>query len=778
MTISTTTIKNSYSGNASTTAFNYTFKITAESEMQVIIRSSAGTETVKTLSTHYTISGVGSSGGGTVTFTAGNTPASTETVILRRVTAQTQSMDLIDNDPMSANTIENAHDKAIAITQELQEQVNRSLKISRTNTMTSTEFTVDATNRANKILAFDSAGEISVTQELGNFKGSDATTTTVAYVQRDIIKSTTTPQLNNVYICVADSVIGDLLTDTDHFELLVDAVTAATSAATATTKASEAASSATDAQTAQTAAETAETNAETAQTNAETAQTNAETAETNAETAQTAAELAETNAGTSETNAASSESSASSSASTATTQAGIATTQAGIATTQASNASTSASNAATSATNAGTSENNAATSETNASNSATTSANEATASANSATASANSASAAAASFDLFDDSYLGAKASNPTLDNDGNALQDGALYFDTNNDVMKVYDLATTTWLQLTPTVSNQNNINAVNANSVNINAVANDATDIGTVATNLAGTNTIGTVAGAIANVDLVGGSITNVNQVGSNIGTVNEFGERYRVASADPTTNLDEGDLAYNSTANTLKYYNGSAWITIVAGSLTDIVQDGTPQLGGNLDTQSFTVDGRDVSTDGTKLDTIETNATANPNAIDNVVEDTAPQLGGNLDLNGNNISGTGGIPSANLTGTVANARLTGSGAITINGSSVALGGTVTVGTTWESKSADFTAVSGKAYFIDTSAQGVTVTLPASPTIGDEIRILDVKGTFDTYGLAILRNGEKIQGVANDLSVTTERAGFSLVYYDTNEGWLLMEK
>ena len=757
MTISTTTIKNSYSGNASTTAFNYTFKITAESEMQVIIRSSAGTETVKTLSTHYTISGVGSSGGGTVTFTAGNTPASTETVILRRVTAQTQSMDLIDNDPMSANTIENAHDKAIAITQELQEQVNRSLKISRTNTMTSTEFTVDATNRANKILAFDSAGEISVTQELGNFKGSDATTTTVAYVQRDIIKSTTTPQLNNVYICVADSVIGDLLTDTDHFELLVDAVTAATSAATATTKASEAASSATDAQT---------------------AQTNAETAETNAETAQTAAELAETNAGTSETNAASSESSASSSASTATTQAGIATTQAGIATTQASNASTSASNAATSATNAGTSENNAATSETNASNSATTSANEATASANSATASANSASAAAASFDLFDDSYLGAKASNPTLDNDGNALQDGALYFDTNNDVMKVYDLATTTWLQLTPTVSNQNNINAVNANSVNINAVANDATDIGTVATNLAGTNTIGTVAGAIANVDLVGGSITNVNQVGSNIGTVNEFGERYRVASADPTTNLDEGDLAYNSTANTLKYYNGSAWITIVAGSLTDIVQDGTPQLGGNLDTQSFTVDGRDVSTDGTKLDTIETNATANPNAIDNVVEDTTPQLGGNLDLNGNNISGIGGIPSANLTGTVANARLTGSGAITINGSSVALGGTVTVGTTWESKSADFTAVSGKAYFIDTSAQGVTVTLPASPTIGDEIRILDVKGTFDTYGLAILRNGEKIQGVANDLSVTTERAGFSLVYYDTNEGWLLMEK
>ena len=61
--------------------------------------------------------------------------------------------------------------------------------------MTSTEFTVGATDRANKILAFDSSGEISVTQELGIYKGTDATVTTAAYVQRDIIKSTTSPEL-------------------------------------------------------------------------------------------------------------------------------------------------------------------------------------------------------------------------------------------------------------------------------------------------------------------------------------------------------------------------------------------------------------------------------------------------------------------------------------------------------------------------------------------------------------------------------------------------------
>ena len=214
MTISTTTIKNSYNGNGSTSAFTYTFKITDEDHIQVIIRSSSGTETVKTITTHYTVSGVGNAGGGTVTFTAGNIPVTGETVILRRDTPQTQGLDLIENDPLPANSLEDAFDKNISISQELQEEVDRSIKLSRTNTMTSTEFTVDAASRANKILAFDSAGEISVTQELGTYKGTDATTTTVAYVQRDIVKSTTAAQLNNVYICIQDSPSGTLLTNT------------------------------------------------------------------------------------------------------------------------------------------------------------------------------------------------------------------------------------------------------------------------------------------------------------------------------------------------------------------------------------------------------------------------------------------------------------------------------------------------------------------------------------------------------------------------------------
>tara|TARA_B100000927_G_scaffold288788_1_gene284109 strand:- start:13823 stop:16120 length:2298 start_codon:yes stop_codon:yes gene_type:complete len=83
-----------------------------------------------------------------------------------------------------------------------------------------------------------------------------------------------------------------------------------------------------------------------------------------------------------------------------------------------------------------------------------------------------------------------------------------------------------------------------------------------------------------------------SNINVVASNIGEVNSFAQRYRVGSSDPTASLDEGDLAYNTTANVLKYYNGSAWVTIVAGSLTDIVQDGTPQLGGDLDVVTHSI------------------------------------------------------------------------------------------------------------------------------------------------------------------------------------------
>lgn len=261
MTVSSTTSKVSYSGNGSTTVFAYTFKVFDEDDLTVILRNdSTGNETVQAITTNYTVSGVGNAGGGNVTFVTA--PASGITVVIRRASSQTQTTDYTPNDPFPAEAHEDALDKLTFIAQEVQEELDRAIKISRTNTMTSTEFTVGSTDRANKVLAFDSNGEIAVTQEIGTYQGTDATITTSAYKQRDLIKSTTAAQLDNVYICVADSVIGDLLTDTDHFELVVDGYSAATSATNAASSASAAATSASNASTSETNAATSESNAQ------------------------------------------------------------------------------------------------------------------------------------------------------------------------------------------------------------------------------------------------------------------------------------------------------------------------------------------------------------------------------------------------------------------------------------------------------------------------------------------------------------------------------------
>jgi len=160
MTVTTTTIKNSYSGNGSTTAFAYTFPINSTDEITVIERSATGTETVKSEgsgSTNYGISDNGASGGTVTMVTA---PASGTTLVLLRNTALTQETDYVANDPFPAETHEDALDKLNMQTQELQEELDRSFKVSRTNTITTSEFTESATDRASKALGFDSSGNL------------------------------------------------------------------------------------------------------------------------------------------------------------------------------------------------------------------------------------------------------------------------------------------------------------------------------------------------------------------------------------------------------------------------------------------------------------------------------------------------------------------------------------------------------------------------------------------------------------------------------------------
>jgi len=469
MTISSTTVKNSYSGNGTLDTFNYTFKVFADADLQVIIRDASATETVKTLTTHYTVTGAGSASGGTIVFTNGNIPTSTETVVIRRASPQTQAIDYIANDPFPAESHEEGLDRSMMAIQQLQEEVDRSIKLSRTNTMTSTEFAVGATDRAGKIFGFDSNGELVVSQELGTFKGNWSASTT--YSARDIVKDTST---NNIFLANTghtSSGSQPLTTNTDSakWDLLVDAASATTSATNAANSATAAATSETNAATSATTATTKASEAATSATNAANSfdsfddrflgtkasdptldndgnalvegamyynSTDNDIRFYNGSSWDAPATQAATSATASASSATASATSATNSANSATASATSATNAA----TSETNAGTSETNAASSASAASTSASNASTSETNAATSASTASTQATNAATSATAAQTAQAAAELAYDNFDDRYLGPKASDPATDNDGDALIDGALYFNTTGNVLKYWD--------------------------------------------------------------------------------------------------------------------------------------------------------------------------------------------------------------------------------------------------------------------------------------------------------------------------------------------------
>ena len=425
MTISSTTTKNSYSGNGTQHSFAYGFKIFANGDLTVIVRAATGTETVKVLDTDYVVTNAGNANGGNVLFkfNTGNSsdahfsssdkrPQSGETVLLRRNITLTQGTDYVENDPFPAESHENALDRITMIAQQLQEAIDRSLKISRTNTMTSTEFTVGATDRANKILSFDSAGEITITTAIGTSRGNWAAST--AYAERDIVKDTST---NNVFIVnTAHTSSGSqpLTTNANSakYTLLVDA-------ASATTSASNAAGSATAAATSATAAAASATSAANATVNVQLAEDFA--------TKTTGEVVAGTGKFSSEAHALGGTG--------VTDQVGASKEWAiDPGTVDSSGEFSSKSYAVSGSTiNAGSAKNWAlGGGDSFATN--TTIGNTGLYSAK------YYAEQAAASQDAFDDVYLGSKSSDPSVDNDGNALQTGALYYNTSEGNLKFYN--------------------------------------------------------------------------------------------------------------------------------------------------------------------------------------------------------------------------------------------------------------------------------------------------------------------------------------------------
>jgi len=141
---------------------------------------------------------------------------------------------------------------------------------------------------------------------------------------------------------------------------------------------------------------------------------------------------------------------------------------------------------------------------------------------------------------------------------------------------------------------------------------------------------------------------------------------------------------------------------------------------------------------------------------------------------------ISPTAGIVSGQIApGTIANDRLA-NNSVTINGSSVSLGGSVDIsaGTDWQSVvtadgSTATTASAGEGYFIDTTSAAHTINLPSSPSQGDEVHIVDYAGTFGSNNVTVGRNSSNIDGSARDATLGTNRESVRFVYIDATQGW-----
>ena len=246
MTVSTTTSKVSYTGNGSTSAFAYTYKIFADAELKVYVGG-----VLKTLTTHYTVSGAGGASGGNVTFTAGNIPINLAPVVISRNISKTQVIDYVENDSFPAETHESALDKLTMLVQDVNNAVTDDIfrfseSVGDAGVVTITKTVAE---RGNKLLAFDAAGDLQATQEIGTLKGNWGATT--AYVVRDLIKDTSN---NNIYICITahtSSGSQPISTNTDaaKWTLIVDAASATTSASSATSSASSASTSASTATT-------------------------------------------------------------------------------------------------------------------------------------------------------------------------------------------------------------------------------------------------------------------------------------------------------------------------------------------------------------------------------------------------------------------------------------------------------------------------------------------------------------------------------------------------
>ena len=378
-----------YTGSAGVGPYAFTFNVLEQTDVAVYFN-----DVLLTLTTDYTVTVSAVDGTGSVTIVVGTnvptTPDADDRITIVGARSIERVTDFVTGGDLFANTLNEELDSQTIFVQQVAEDTARALRAPVTDPTTIDMTLPINTVRANKTLAFDADGNPTIGELIGDYRGNWAASTD--YNKRDLIKDTTN---SNIYIClVAHTSSGSLPitsnADVAKWDLVVDAATAAgyvTEAEDWAIKTDGIVDSTDYSSKAWSIGGTGVTN----------------TASRGA--AKEWATKAE------DSTVDSSEYSAKHYSAKASASASAASSSASAASTSASNASTSASNASTSATNA----------------------------ANAQTAAEAARDSALAAYDNFDDRYLGAKASDPTLDNDGNALIAGALYFNTTDSAMKLY---------------------------------------------------------------------------------------------------------------------------------------------------------------------------------------------------------------------------------------------------------------------------------------------------------------------------------------------------
>ena len=235
--------------------------------------------------------------------------------------------------------------------------------------------------------------------------------------------------------------------------------------------------------------------------------------------------------------------------------------------------------------------------------------------------------------------------------------------------------------------------------------------------------------------------------------------------VVLAADTTKVGDSGAAATLTSN------GAGTLTVTTGGTENLI------LNTNSGTNSGTIEitdgaGGDITVTPSTTGALKLAGTSTQAGTFKIFEDT--------DLGSFHTGFTAGNLTEDIVYTLPLEDATTSGdALTSNASGVLSWTTMSGGTSWQAvDTTGFTAVAGEGYFCNTTSAAFTATLPAG-TLGDECSFIDYAGTFDTNNLTIGRNGsDKINGSAADLTVSVERAAFTLVFTDSTQGWLLKDK